>query len=71
MRDDVCEHGVDGFCMKCCREGEGKPAGHATRCGAQAWRAGQHLTCQLEAGHPYAHIDSGFQWAEPEALKRP
>jgi hypothetical protein len=40
MRDDTCEHGVEGFCMKCCREGEGKPTGvprcyyvHVNECG--------------------------------------
>lgn len=22
--DDKCEHGCSGFCMLCCREGEGK-----------------------------------------------
>ena len=24
--EDRCEHGVEGFCMLCCREGEGRPA---------------------------------------------
>jgi hypothetical protein len=44
---EVCEHGVEGFCMLCCRAGEGKPAAEfATRdnkCGACS--EGRHQDC--------------------------
>jgi hypothetical protein len=44
---EACEHGVEGFCMQCCRVGEGKavekPRVRTNRCGACG--EGRHEDC--------------------------